>query len=88
MSASLQTIALVFIPSSTYMMLKGGSIVTTLIFSKYLLDIYVQKRQIVGCGLAILGLLLVGVGEIYIGDSSNATEEGQVSFQHIFRRKV
>jgi drug/metabolite transporter (DMT)-like permease len=49
-----------FISGSTYLMFKGASIVTTAIFSKILFGMIIQKRHYVGCGAAILGLLIVG----------------------------
>jgi drug/metabolite transporter (DMT)-like permease len=51
---------LAFISSSTYMMFKGASIVTTAIFSRILIKMIIEKRHIAGCGLAILGLTIVG----------------------------
>jgi hypothetical protein len=41
-------------------MFQGGSLITTLIFSKILLNIMIQKRHIWGCGFALIGLLIVG----------------------------
>jgi hypothetical protein len=49
-----------FISGSTYLMFKGASIVTTAIFSKILFNMVIQKRHYVGCGAAILGLIIVG----------------------------
>lgn len=42
------------------MMFKGASIVTTAIFSRILVKMVIEKRHIAGCGLAILGLMVVG----------------------------
>lgn len=56
----LQYMGLFFIDASTYMMFKGASIVTTAIFSKILINMIVEKRHLAGCGLAILGLVIVG----------------------------
>lgn len=63
------------------MMLKGASIITTLIFSKHLLDMVIQIRHIVGCGLSVLGLCLVGLAEVYI---PSADQEQQVLI-HLYR---
>ena len=49
-----------FIASSTYLMFKGASIVTTAIFSKILLGMVIEKRHWIGCGLAVVGLMVVG----------------------------
>lgn len=56
----LQYTGLTLITGSTYMMFKGTSIVTTAIFSKILIKMVIEKRHIAGCGLAILGLSVVG----------------------------
>lgn len=60
LSSMLQYMGLAFISGSTYMMFKGASIVTTAIFSKILVGMVIEKRHITGCGLAILGLVVVG----------------------------
>ncbi len=52
--------ALNFISGSTYLMFKGASIVTTAIFSKILFGMVVEKRHYLGCGGAIIGLVVVG----------------------------
>ena len=41
-------------------MFKGASIVTTALFSKILFGMVIQKRHYLGCGAAILGLIVVG----------------------------
>ena len=73
-STILQTAALAFISSSTYMMLKGASIITTLYFSTKLISMQVQSRHLVGCGLSITGLILVGMAEVYIPSSTSSAE--------------
>ena len=47
------------------MMLKGTSIVTTAIFSKILAGMVIEKRHLTGCGLAILGLIIVGLSGFF-----------------------
>jgi drug/metabolite transporter (DMT)-like permease len=59
-SSILQYMGLSFISGSTYMMFKGASIVTTAIFSKILIKMVLEKRHFVGCGMAILGITIVG----------------------------
>lgn len=61
----LQYMGLFFIDASTYMMFKGASIVTTAIFSKLLFGMIVEKRHLAGCGLAILGLVIVGSAGLF-----------------------
>ena len=55
-----QYMALCFISGSTYVMFKGASIITTAIFSKILVKMIILKRHIIGCGLSVLGLVIVG----------------------------
>lgn len=59
-STTLQYMALNFISGSSFLMFKGSSIVTIVIFSKILFDMKVELRHWVGCGCAILGLIIVG----------------------------
>lgn len=56
------------------MMLKGASIITTLIFSYWLFEFKVQSRHLLGCGLAVLGLIIVGLAEIALADHRISTE--------------
>jgi drug/metabolite transporter (DMT)-like permease len=62
----LQCSALAMISGSTYMMLKGASIVTTLIFSYLLFRFDIKSRHIIGCGLAVIGLAVVGLADIFL----------------------
>ena len=48
------------------MMLKGASIVTTLIFSYWLIQFDIKSRHIIGCGLAVIGLAVVGLADIFL----------------------
>lgn len=59
-SSVLQYMGLSFISGSTYLMFKGTSLVTTAIFSKILVHMVIQKRHLAGCGLAVLGITIVG----------------------------
>jgi drug/metabolite transporter (DMT)-like permease len=52
-------------------MFQGGSIITTLIFSKILINMVIQKRHIWGCALAFVGLLIVG-GSGFIGSQGSS----------------
>lgn len=69
----LQCTALALISGSTFMMLKGASIVTTLVFSHWLIDFEVRSRHAVGCALAVLGLAIVGLADIYLADTKGVT---------------
>ena len=69
----MQYMALNFISGSTYRILVGASIVTTLFFSKILLKITIERRHLVGCGLGVLGLLVVGASGFIEGRSQSDT---------------
>ena len=74
LSSMLQYMGLAFISSSTYMMFKGASIVTTAIFSRILIKMVIEKRHLAGCGLAIAGLAVVGsAGFLTSNDSGETT---------------
>ena len=79
LSSMLQYMGLSFISGSTYMMFKGASIVTTAIFSRILVKMVIQKRHITGCGLAILGLTIVGSSGFF-----SKNESGDTTFVFIF----
>lgn len=82
LSSTMQFMALNFIPASAYQMLRGGTIITTFIFSFLFLKQKVVRTQIIGTVLALLGILIVGgVNTIY---SSNSGEESAVKF-YVYR---
>lgn len=71
-TSTLQYVALNFIPGSVYQMMRGGTIITTFIFSICFLKAKVQKYQILGCVLAFLGVFVVGVSNmVFRGSDSN-----------------
>ncbi len=72
-SSMLQYMGLSFISGSTYMMFKGASIVTTAIFSKILINMNLQKRHFVGCGMAIMGIVIVGSSSFIESNSNGDT---------------
>lgn len=72
-TSTLQYIALNFIPGSVYQMMRGGTIVTTFIFSIVFLKSKVQKHQILGSALALIGVLIVGTSNMVFSDSSSGS---------------
>lgn len=52
-------------------MMRGGSIVTTLIFSIIFLKAKVMKNQIMGAGLVLVGVMIVGLSNMVFKDSSS-----------------
>lgn len=61
MGSNLQLFALNFIAGSVYQMMRGGTIITTFIFSLIILKMKAQRFQIVGSALAFIGIAVVGV---------------------------
>jgi drug/metabolite transporter (DMT)-like permease len=52
-------------------MMRGGSIVTTFIFSIIFLKIKVMKNQIAGAALALFGVMVVGFSNMYFSENSS-----------------
>ena len=53
-------------------MMRGGSIVTTLLFSVIFLKVKVMKNQILGAVLALAGVGVVGLSNMVFSDSSSS----------------
>jgi drug/metabolite transporter (DMT)-like permease len=70
--------ALNFISGSTFRILSGATIITTLIFCKILLKTMIVKTHIVGCGLAFIGLIIVGISG-FIDKPSDSSSDTTVS---------
>ena len=49
-------------------MMRGGSIITTLIFSVIFLKAKVMKNQIFGAGLVLVGVMVVGLSNMVFKD--------------------
>ena len=62
-------IALNFIPSSIYQMMRGGTILSTYLFTLLLLKKQSKKQKIVGCLIVLLGVIIVGVVNIVLGET-------------------
>lgn len=52
-------------------MMRGGTIVTTLIFSVIFLKAKVMRNQIMGAGLVLIGVFVVGLSNTVFKDSSS-----------------
>jgi len=50
-------------------MMRGGSIVTTLVFSVIFLKSKVMKNQLMGAGLVLAGVFIVGLSNMVFKDS-------------------
>jgi drug/metabolite transporter (DMT)-like permease len=69
-TATLHYVALNFISGSVYQMMRGGSIVTTLIFSIIFLKAKVTKNQLAGSALVLVGVFVVGVSNMVFKEKS------------------
>lgn len=78
-TSTLQYIALNFISGSVYQMMRGGTIITTAIFSRYFLKTKVQRYQLVGCALAFVGVFVVGLSNMLF-KSNNSTDASAVIY--------
>lgn len=73
-TSTLHYIALNYVAGSIYQMMRGGTIITTFIFSITFLKIKVQPNQIIGCVLALLGVFIVGFSNMKFSDSSSSSD--------------
>lgn len=68
-SSTLQLTALNFIPGSVYQMMRGGTIITTFIFSICFLKAKILRHMVVGSVLALIGITVVGVSNVLFSDN-------------------
>lgn len=64
LTSTMHYIALNFISASAYQMIKGGTIITTFIFSITFLKYPFLRRQLLGSGLALVGIIVVGLANV------------------------
>lgn len=63
-------IALNFIAGSVYQILRGGTVLTTFLFSYTCLKLRPIRPRIVGCLIVLLGLVIVGIINFTMGVDS------------------
>ena len=56
-------------------MMRGGTIVTTFLFSLIFLKMKAKKNQIAGSALAFLGVLIVGITSLAYSKSSSSDSD-------------
>jgi len=78
-ASTLQLVSLNFIASSVYQMLRGGTVVTTFLFSICFLKIKVAKYQVVGSILVVIGILVVGVSALAFSSSATSSRNSSIS---------
>ena len=79
-SSMLNCIALNFIAGSVYQMIRGGTIITTFIFSIIILKSKVKKNQSLGAVLAFLGVLIVGASNLFFSDKESGSTDVVIIF--------
>ena len=52
--------------------MRGGTIVTTFVFSIIFLKIKVMKNQVFGASLALIGVMIVGISNMIFKDNSGS----------------
>jgi drug/metabolite transporter (DMT)-like permease len=72
LASNLQLFALNFIAGSVYQMMRGGTIITTFIFSLIILKMKAKLFQIVGSALAFIGIAIVGVSAMVFSNPSDS----------------
>jgi drug/metabolite transporter (DMT)-like permease len=65
-TSTLHYTALNFIPGSVYQMMRGSTVVTTMIFSILFLDKKLRRHQVTGCIIVIMGILIVAISNLVI----------------------
>ena len=68
MASNLQLFALNFTAGSIYQMMRGGTIVTTVLFSILLLQLKPKRFQMLGSLLAFVGIGIVGTTAMVFAD--------------------
>jgi drug/metabolite transporter (DMT)-like permease len=72
-ASTMQCIALNFISGSAYQMMRGGTIATTFLFTVIYLKQKALKNQILGSGLAVIGVLIVGAANLIFSATSSGS---------------
>lgn len=68
LTSALNFFALNFISVSGYQMFSGGDIITCFIFMIFFLKVSPIRSQIAGTVLSVIGILIVGLANIFNGD--------------------
>lgn len=63
-TATLHYTALNFIPGSVYQMMRGSTVITTMLFSIFFLKKKLKKHQIIGSFVVLSGILLVAFSNL------------------------
>lgn len=64
LTSTMQFMALNFISGSAYQLFRGGAIITTYLFSVLIFKQKVQRPQLMGTIIALIGLIVIGIANI------------------------
>lgn len=79
LTSMMQYIAFNFISASAYQIFKGGTIITTFLFSVTFLKQSVTKKQIFGSLFALFGIVIVGLANIIFSKPSTSHSDNTVN---------
>ena len=71
-SSTLQLVALNFVNPSIYLMIRGGTILTTAFFTICFLKRKLKKYHYLGCFLSLVGVTIVGVTNFAYGSGHSS----------------
>lgn len=71
MTSTMQFVALNFISTSAYQILKGGIIATAFLFTVIYLRQPIKRNELIGSVLAFSGIIVVGVGNVLVSGSDS-----------------
>ena len=83
LTSTMQFVAFNFISTSAYQMMKGGSIITTFLFSVTFLKQPVIRKRLVGSILAFIGIFIVGLANTVFTEGASSGD-GNVNNIYIF----
>lgn len=66
-------IGLNFLSSSVYQIMRGGVILSTALCTRFFLKEPLKKRERWGCGIATLGITIVGIDSVLLTNDSTHT---------------
>ncbi|CAM6002282.1 unnamed protein product, partial [Sphagnum balticum] len=84
-SALFHYVALNFIPGSVYGMLRGGTILTTFLFSTTIMKSKLSRHRVLGAVLVVVGLGIVGAVNYFLnGQTTRSSSDTVVGYFLIF----
>jgi drug/metabolite transporter (DMT)-like permease len=72
--------ALNFMAGSVYQMLRGGTVLTTYLFTIVILKVRPKKHKIVGCIIVLFGLTTVGAVNFIMGDQGESNSMAALGY--------